>query len=647
MDTLTYLCPCCNKAHEELKSISEIGFSLRNPFYGMLIDAIEKKANEMGTLSSDLEKVLTNLGTNDQFKYLSPADIEILFPDKHTDSKSYRGDMIVTCKWVKDKARTAWANRKIDQDYVDIPFPEDDFPGDNSILHQEEYLLFYHYVDGSYVPMKIQRLNDGPDDTQRYSSAMRRCSCGRVISRVTGTAREIIVVMQGSSRAGKSTTMVALENILNRYSLVQNSPIFIESNLENIEPEEKQLAWIAQQHKAFSQGIKIKKTEKDKDYEELIFSFRLVVNHRPYILTLVDMAGEIFDGGKNLDQNWYKNYSYIYQHCDAIWTSVPYQTLASSKLDPDFLLRHYRYYRNRPAQYEQDLAAWKGEASYTQELPNHEEFISDLEAAQHPRDVVALLDKYAPIHAARMLAALGETNAALANADLETYQQRLDDITLILPEKRPPHAVILTKTDSIADLFTDGDADTRRNLEAQYIYPAAQQQYDCAMHYYDPVNQYHHRLRFAPDDCALAWDAHTGTAALREEDINRVCRNVRKFFARTDAHRVRTFHELCPGKTCDFALSAYGRSANSSRGSAPLPYNVTLPLLWTLAVTGVLPVSYVQTTLRQRTPEETAADGTGLVVTEQTMVCSAVNDEISMENLFANADTYRFHESRS
>lgn len=647
MSTLTYLCPCCNNSDAKgLKSISEIGFSLRNPFYKMLIDAIEEKASPFGEISSAMEAVLKNLGKNQQFRYLGPDDIRALFPGKPEKTTSYWGDMVVKCSWVKAKARTAWANRnKKDPDYVNIPFPEDEFPGDDTILYQDSYRLFYHYVDGVYVPKEIMRMHEEASDTQKYSSSIRRCSCGRVLSRVTGTAKEIIIVMQGSSRAGKSTTMVSLNHILNQFNLAAKSPIYIEPIPKKPDEEEKLLTWISQQDSAYLQCKKVEKTRVGK--EELIFSFKLVVNNRSYVLTLVDMAGEIFDSDQYLAPEWHNNYSYIYKHCDAIWTSVPYQTLDSSEFNSDFLMRHYKYYLNKPKQYDLDLTAWKEESSYPHDLPTHQDFVRDISEAVRSSRLFDMLDKYAPVHAARMMAALGETNAALANADLKTYQARLEAIAPHLPGTRPPHAVILTKTDSIAELFTAGDEAARQELEGQYVYPAQHQQYDSVMHYYDARQKDRHFYRFNTNDSVLTRDKDTGTVALSEETVNRVCRNVRKFFTNIDPIRVDSFNELCPGKTCDFALSAYGRSASSAQNSRPQPFNVALPLLWTLAVIGILPVSYVQTTVRPRTPEEAAADGIGLVVTEESVICKATDNPISMENLYANEETYTFHESNT
>ena len=671
MSEYTYLCPCCNTPSRKLKRISEIGFSLRDPFYDDILNKVAVSPKDTSQINaqqwSDVIKFLRN---DNRFKHLSHQDIKALFPGKPVGVTAYAGEMVVTWKWFREKAQKAWDKREISDKNKAVNIPEDLFQ-DNDVLHRDTYELQYHDVNGCLVPRSMERLADGDTDTTQYSSKLRRCSCGRELSRATGTAEELIVVMQGSSRAGKSTTMVAMEYLLNQDQLADaESPIYFESNLHDIQSYEKALEWLKEQHDRYGKGLNVEKTKKESKFEELLFSFRLHVNGHVYVLTLVDMAGEIFDGQEaDLSQEWIQNYLYIYRNCHAIWTSVPYQTLASIELDWDLLVHHRNAYQENEKKSTAELEQWQQECMPNGDFPSFDAFMQEIpqDPQKEPYHSQKLLEKYRPVHEARMLAELGETKAALARAELSRYRARMSEIQNNLGGWQPPHAVLLTKTDCLGTLFHLD----QNMLDQLYIYPSDPTHSDAvltaSMGQQDrrsiqrgaiPISHKHlsrRNLKYQQDqDDVALHQLSNGGAALSEEFINRACRNVREFFNIVDPLQLDMFTNLCPGRTSFFALSAYGGPAgneNSPTKRNLTPYHVTLPLLWTLALTGPLPVSYVKTTISRRNEKRQARDGNGWTVHEETVASHLGHDNngdagISEKNLFANAP-YQYHETHT
>lgn len=645
MSKLTYYCTCYDdSSNRRLHTIDEIGFSLPEAFWGMLFDRVEAYQTDAGqTVSKVMGEVSSNLPREATMQYLSRADINVLFPGKNGEMARYDGDMVVTFKWLKKKARITWNRlRKLKPDLPE--FPEDEFPEPDEVLYRHRFILRYHDVNGIFVPKEIRKDND----TEGYSSKIRRCPCGKALNRFTGTSKEIMVVMQGSSRAGKTTEMIAIEYLLNEIVIKSGSPILIESCLDGLDQEEKSQVWVSDQHGNFKRGIRVVKTEEKTATENLIYSFRLRINGVWYVLTVVDMAGEIFDEKKDLSDRWISDYGNVYRVCDAVWTFVPYQTLADVKINKSFLLRHQAYYKSLTdpkKKYEDELREWMQVTQNTQKtFPSYEEYLAEV----HPGcDFEKLKDKYSYVHEARFLSELGETSEALTNAGKELYKKRLEEISSVWSntEKRPVHAVILTKSDGISNLFLDRE---EKKLSGRYVYQKNEGRDSVLGYGRDSHGEVTTWLLLEGADHVLT-DIGSEMVALDEATMNRICRNVRRFFKETSEFRLKSFESMCPGKTSAFALSAYGGRAlgKNEVDKAPIPpkpYNVLVPLMWTLAAAGILPVSYVRTEIRDRTSEEVRRIGTGRVVREQRVASYDVEDPVIQHNLFKVNEPYCYHE---
>lgn len=657
MSNLTYYCTCCNAASgRSRRDIKEIGFNLRKPFWDNLFDCVIAYVQDTQSKAAPQELVdlSTELSSDPIFCYLSSEDIRSLFPGKKDNTTNYAGEMIVTYKWFKERTLAAWKRLRKPGSMIPV-FLVEDFPGHDEVMYRGTFQLTYYNVQGVLVPKEIRLFGDTDADATRVSSSLRRCACGRPLSHFTGTAKEIVIAMQGSSRAGKTTTMIAIEYLLNNTIISPHSAISIESKLQGLDPDDEALIWVSKQHRNYGEGRTVVKTKKDTKTEHLIYSFRLNVNGATYILTMVDMAGEIFDEKEVLSDEWLVGYRAIYTICDAVWTFIPYQTLADVKLDWPFLLRHRRYYEsqgeNAEKTYRDELNTWNqvvknGSGSY----PDYEEFLEDV--VQKTASPNKLLDKYACVHEARFLEELGETKEVLRYATPELYRNRLATIASMVwddLENRPPHAVILTKSDSLIPLFLERSEG--KKLADWYIYRDGSN--DTIMSYRTPSGiLYRNQMKphFLPGGSDhLLVETNSGHLAVDEAVMNRICRNVHKFFRDQNPHSLSNFELLNPKQTCEFSLSAYGsrpvKDTDDSR--PPKPYHVLVPLLWTLAVANILPVSYVQTDIRSRTAEEVKKMGTGRVVTERRVSSLASSNDTVRDNLYCVNDTYHYHENHS
>lgn len=661
MSNLTYYCTCCGTDEvPELRSIEDIGFSLDESFCAALFDHVGQYVEkiEKKDISKEFNQILTDFPGDPLFSYLSHEDIGDLFRNKPTHVQDYEGDMVITYDWMKKKSRRVWAyRRKANQTF--LPFPEDVFPGHDEEIYRGRYRLHYHDVEGILVPQDLEFVCNYKDNQPQVSGTLRRCACGRPLSRYTGTGKEIVIALQGSSRAGKTTAMISSEYLLSEQNIQRDSPISIESYIESPDPNDAPLVWVSQQHERYKMGQTVDKTQKITETKHLIYSFRLKVNGKDHVLTMVDMAGEIFDEeARQLNQRLISEYRNVYKICNAVWTFVPYQTLLKKdeKFDWPFLMRHRTYYiaqGDKAAKvYQTELETWKevvtkGKGTY----PSYQEFLKEI-PPENPGD--ALLNKYICVHEARLLQELGETEEVLRNATGELFKNRLEKLTRFWDsDKRPPHAVILTKSDSIASLFLNSDEE--RQATDWYIYEDRNIRPSDSVLNYPRDDSKSHSFRLDGADHILI---RTGPneVAVDEEVLNRICRNVRKFCTMRNEHFRQNFAALNREQTCEFAQSAYGgRPINPKytqekaglRYCPPKPYNVLVPLLWTMVAANVLPVSYIQTDIRDRTPEEVKKLGTGRVVTERRVTRYLSEDALIAKNLYCTGDTYHYHERSS
>jgi hypothetical protein len=163
----------------------------------------------------------------------------------------------------------------------------------------------------------------------------------------------------------------------------------------------------------------------------------------------------------------------------------------------------------------------------------------------------------------------------LANCmDFEKYAHRMESLSKEYHARNyepPVHAVILTMTDGITSVHTPA-ATEQHEMEAKYIIPG---------------------MNTAP----IALIPPGNKITLDERICYRLCYYVSSYI-REKNPRIPLLFQNFSEQTKYFALAAYGHPAvkytpeNASSAKPPEPFHVEVPLLWSMAVSGFLPIKY-------------------------------------------------------
>lgn len=369
-------------------------------------------------------------------------------------------------------------------------------------------------ADGRQIPDYIRDKYNSP-----ICWELRCRRCGRLLPRDTGRAPEVRILLQGNARAGKTSLIVSTLWWL--YLMSKNKT---KSCIDFSLPQEDEYdskggfaalneyhLWFRKELEEYIRGRKVEKTPTEQN-EPGSISLYVKIGDQELVLTFLDMPGEFFEKREGRKDLLMRQYTGIYAHVDAIWTCLQYEIM----VDKD----------------------WSDEL-----------------------DTI----KY-------------QTSLDSGNLDLdrEKYKARLKEIHDAMEPydiEEKPHAVILTKTDSlegrVGNLKSVFDRDLRkpfRNLVDGYA---------CCR------NREGERFPL-----------------LRENDFHNISSRVARFCEEAvleGGENVLEELKGFSGETAYFAMSAYGRSVlekGSRDEQEPEPYHVQLPLLWTLAVLDKLRITY-------------------------------------------------------
>lgn len=148
--------------------------------------------------------------------------------------------------------------------------------------------------------------------------------CGRVLSRASGRAEEIVVALAGAARAGKTACLVATISALNsgKFAGAQIIPQAHDGMWTRLEKEVR----------FYERGEKVEKTPINLN-EAPAYSF-LIKMKDPHetqrVLTVVDMPGEAWFSEKGLAEQFFRDYAGIYENLDAIWMVISKATICLS-----------------------------------------------------------------------------------------------------------------------------------------------------------------------------------------------------------------------------------------------------------------------------------------------------------------------------
>lgn len=506
-----FLCPACMMNDPDsgtLNTLDDIAFSMPGKdMYQIIYQAINEKAAEIASEITSKEGL---------FRILTVREVEEYLKAPIKNAKSWEGRLELDGQWLKDKL----TRMKISADSEKL--------NDFSFIANFEFV--FEHIEGKRIPRLVMR------GRNVVSQDVRCAKCGSLLSPFNGKGEEVRILLQGNSRAGKTSGMVAIISWLIRKKWLEKKDYHRlvdegDPDIDGASEEEKaERALIYRELPNYKSGIEVEKTP-TRQKRPKVFSLPLNINGKKLVLTFVDMPGEFFDGSSDRRNGdaLLQQYLPIYKNSHAVWTFIQYEVMCGEKF-------------------------------------------SDAEYARINNDT-------------------GMTKEQLETA-VKMYKRRFgwlhEYITDIVEVKLPPHAVILTKSDSIAHY------QEKEKLQESFI--------------------------FAKDETDVFWNAPQKKSgvmdcSLNEDSFQNIAALVRSFcndFANQD---LTEYLESFSKKFCYFSMSAYGHSAtpadnadHASDGSMafsdddptaeseseklPQPYHVHLPLVWSLAMLGHLKIHY-------------------------------------------------------
>ncbi len=345
--------------------------------------------------------------------------------------------------------------------------------------------------------------------------------CGRSLSRVAGSAEEIVVALAGSPRAGKSSSMVAMV-----HSLMQGNCPGVQ--LEDPSDDES-WKYMEEQMESYAKCWKIRK---DPDNQKQVPSYSMLIKLRDKketkrVLTMVDMPGEFWESGKGLASAFFEQYSGIYENIDCIWFVVSKAMIKLSQSS------------NIPDHIREELTKQTSE---------------DLEVIKNARP-----------------------------SDLRSNFEMLGKQLYSSAKKPiPPTMIIVSKPD-----FIIGKTDEAQTMMYD-LFPERGEDME------DSDEQVSVASRNAEEIARLMKTDRGRLYGLNEEPLCRHAYNVRSFIESANPMVLSAIEDYCKDHFY-VTLSPYGRPATDKGagcGENPEPYHELLPILWTLAVNGVLWVNH-------------------------------------------------------
>ena len=198
------------------------------------------------------------------------------------------------------------------------------------------------FVNGAFTKILNEdsspiRRGDVKSKTVENLSYRRVCSeCGIELSRVAGTAREIVVGLAGSARVGKTATIIATIASL----LDKNNPI--DTMDVNFDPHWERMKSMVDD---YNKGYKVEKTETDQSVAKYYSIPVDVPGDTDCVLTLVDMPGEFWttESGENgMSDEFFRDFKGIFTNLDSLWLAISKATVITSAMEFDMITDEQR-----------------------------------------------------------------------------------------------------------------------------------------------------------------------------------------------------------------------------------------------------------------------------------------------------------------
>lgn len=305
---MDFFCTKCKRKHKADK----IGFNLWDICAEQVASNLESISDELfGDEDRDLAEIIAKWcrdpNTKRAFVFVGDDLINQICMDNEPNSQCVvRGHFRLTLQWLLDEYWKATYDPSVYEFSVELP----KLPIYNCYMK-----VTYEMAGGERVLSSIQDENDDPftgDDGVKHGF-QRCCPEGHPLSQAVGKAKEYVIALSGSPRAGKTSCITAIMRAL-RDGLYQRD---FELSMDpfNDDPQWKKLSG---EIDLFRDGWSINKTGIDET--ELTYSILVRVGNNKRVLTFVDMPGEFWQmDGTGFSPEWYTQYAGIYENLDCIW----------------------------------------------------------------------------------------------------------------------------------------------------------------------------------------------------------------------------------------------------------------------------------------------------------------------------------------
>lgn len=562
-----FICPSClmsagrersrDNSESKLNTVRDIAFSMPDSMFQALRMPLEK---DYPNISKELSE------KRDLICCITWQDVDDCLMQPYHQGSVLCGTYTLTTGWLKENYE------RFNLDAANIAT----LPDDMILLERE--LGFYHtMVGGHRFPEKIRDW-----DSQVVISNERRCAkCGQLLSPDTGRARELRILLQGSSRAGKTSCIIAILSKLLEKQFEETEGFRAELTLQkkaDASTTSSYHEWLWREICYYRQNIKVEKTGTVREMP-IVYSLLVKVDSEEMVLTFVDMPGEYFDEAdenqqKQDSERLLKLYAPIYELCDMVWTCLRYETVVSKDLTDE---------------------QWAKLASDT-----------------------------------------GLSIDIASNTEYAKYRIRFRELTQEFRNrgyKPPKHAVILTMTDGIVSVYDHTDQELQ-NMRDNHIIPAENDS------------------EKAPE--LIAYAGRDRRMVFQERACYNLCHRISTYIRNKNSGLYTLFQSFSP-QTKYFAMAAYGHPAldrpaaeanRKKTGQKPKPFQIDLPLLWTMAVTDHLPIQYeVNCQRKLDLIHSLRAHRTMEPAGQRTQICGAFSDadKAAHENLLSDNETYKDH----
>ena len=303
---MEFFCAKCQRKH----SARHIGFNIWSI-------CSEEAATRVGTLvpNEDSAEALSRFCRSElearKAFVLVGDQIPGLLKDRKVNNDVISGTVSLTLEWLLD------AYDKYSEAAKEAKIPRYDIP--EELLGREvysQYMQFtYEKIEEEYVLSNVKDEHSDPfTSPEGIMRGFRRCCPeGHEISEAVGKAKEFIIALAGSPRAGKTTCITAITQALRDGRYAQSFGMSMEAF--NGDPQWRKLE---EEIEKYKRGHAVEKTPLDND--NLTYSILIKMGGARRVLTFVDMPGEFWqNNGMGLDSKWYTQYAGIYENLDCIW----------------------------------------------------------------------------------------------------------------------------------------------------------------------------------------------------------------------------------------------------------------------------------------------------------------------------------------